>query len=150
EGRRRAGVNSLGVGGTNAFVIVEEPPERPPSPASRRPYQLLTLSARSRPALDQAANELGEHLAAHPEQDLADVAYTLQVGRRAFAQRRVLVAKDRDEAAVLLRENDPRRIFTHAAAQGSPSVAFMFPGGGAQYPRMALGLYETEHVFKQW
>src|SRR6266545_4291275 len=147
---RRAGVNSLGVGGTNAYVVLEEAPRGLPSSSSRRPYQLLALSARSRAALDAASARLADHLATGPEHDFADIAHTLQVGRRAFAHRRVLAAKNRQEAIELLRGNDARRVFTHVVGEAVPSVAFMFPGGGAQYPRMALGLYETEPVFGEW
>jgi acyl transferase domain-containing protein/thioesterase domain-containing protein len=147
---RRAGVNSLGVGGTNAYVVLEEPPARPKAPPSTRPYQLLTLSARSRAALDQASSRLADHLTQHGDLDLADVAFTLQAGRRAFSQRRVLAARDPAEAAELLRTLDPRRVFTHDATKATSSVAFLFPGGGAQYPRMGLGLYDSERIYREW
>jgi acyl transferase domain-containing protein/thioesterase domain-containing protein/acyl carrier protein len=145
-GPRRAGVNSLGVGGTNAFAIVEEPPLLETQP-SRRPWQLLVVSARTRTALDQATTRLAEHLAAHPELDLGDVAWTLQTGRRAFAERRVVVTRDRSEAVELLNGPDARRVFSHRASNDPKQVAFMFPGGGAQYPRMAFDLYRDEPVF---
>jgi acyl transferase domain-containing protein/thioesterase domain-containing protein len=147
---RRAGVNSLGVGGTNAYAVLEEPPARPKAAPSARPYQLLTLSARSRAALDQASIRLADHIVEHADEDLADVAFTLHVGRRGFSQRRVLAARDRTEAAELLRSLDPRRVFTHDASKGASSIAFLFPGGGAQYPRMGQGLYESESVFREW
>ena len=120
-----------------------------PREASRRPYHLLTVSARSRAALDAASTRLADHLAA-ADDDLADVAFTLAEGRRAFAHRRVVAAESRAEASALLKENDPRRVFTHVADKGGRTVAFMFPGGGAQYPRMALGLYQSEPVFREW
>ncbi|NNE89625.1 MAG: SDR family NAD(P)-dependent oxidoreductase, partial [Silicimonas sp.] len=148
---RRAGVNSLGVGGTNAHVVLEESPEVEASEESAWPFQLLTLSARSKTALDDAANNLADHLDAHSEtQRLADIAYTLKEGRRGFDQRRVVVADTHDEAAKLLRENDPRRVFTHTKVADNPDVVFMFPGGGAQYAGMARDLYETEPVFAEW
>jgi acyl transferase domain-containing protein/thioesterase domain-containing protein/acyl carrier protein len=148
DGPRRAGVNSLGVGGTNAFAVVEEPPPVESDP-STRPWQLLVLSARSRAALDQATTRLAEHLDTHPDVSLGDAAWTLQTGRRAFAERRVVVARDRSEAVELLADPDPRRVFSHSASSEPQSVAFMFPGGGAQYPRMALDLYRDEPVFAQ-
>ena len=148
---RRAGVNSLGVGGTNAHVVLEEGPEAVQSEESAWPFQLLTLSARSKTALNDAANNLADHLDAHSEtQRLADIAYTLKEGRRGFDQRRVVVADTHDEAADLLRENDPRRVFSHTKVSDNPDVVFMFPGGGAQYAGMARDLYETEPVFAEW
>ncbi|MDR5652846.1 type I polyketide synthase [Ruixingdingia sedimenti] len=147
---RRAGVNSLGVGGTNAHAVLEEPPARPPSGESDWPFQLLVLSARNKAALDEASKNLAAHLRAHPEQPLADVAWTLKQGRRAFERRRVLVAASHEEAAALLDDGDPRRVFTHTHLGDGPEVVFMFPGGGAQYAGMARDLYETEPVFREW
>lgn len=149
-GPRRAGVNSLGVGGTNAHVVLEEAPAVAASEASDWPFQVLTLSARSASALGEASSRLAAHLRAHPEQPLADVAFTLKEGRRAFEHRRVLVAKSHEEAAAMLEAGDPRRVFTQRRVGDAPEVVFMFPGGGAQYPNMARDLYETEPVFAEW
>ena len=146
---RRAGVNSLGVGGTNAHVVLQEAPERTPSDESDWPFQILTVSGRSKAALEENAARLAAHLRAHPEQDLADVAFTLKEGRRAFEKRRVVVADSHEEAARLLKGDDARRVFTHDALD-RPEVVFMFPGGGAQYAGMARDLYETEPVFAEW
>lgn len=150
KGRRRAGVNSLGVGGTNAHVILEEAPDVASPEESVWPFQLLALSARSPAALNEASARLAAHLRANPDQPLADVAFTLKEGRRAFEHRRVLVARNHDEAAALLEAGDPRRVFTQRSVGEDPDVVFMFPGGGAQYPGMARDLYETEPVFAEW
>jgi len=83
--RRRAGVSSFGFGGTNAHVVLEEAPAPPPPAPSARPVQLLPLSARSALALAEASARLGTYLAGEAPAALDDVAYTLQVGRRAFA-----------------------------------------------------------------
>ena len=149
NGPRRAGVNSLGVGGTNAHAVLEEAPERAASEASDWPFQLLTLSARSRAALDGNAARLAAHLHARPGQDLADIAWTLREGRHDFERRRVVVAETHEDAAALLEENSPRRVFSHVALD-RPDTVFMFPGGGAQYAGMARDLYETEPVFAEW
>ncbi len=146
---RRAGVNSLGVGGTNAHAVLEEAPERPASGDSDWPFQLLVLSARTKGALETASRNLAAHLRAHPEQPLADVAFTLKEGRRAFEHRRVLVAGSHDQAAALLEGADPRRVGTHRQLEAAEAV-FMFPGGGAQHVGMARDLYETEPVFRDW
>ncbi len=150
KGPRRAGVNSLGVGGTNAHAVLEEAPEAAPGDPSDWPFQLLVVSGRTRAALDANAKALAAHLRAHPEQPLADVAYTLKQGRRAFEHRRVLVAETHEEAAVLLEGTDTRRVFTHSHLGDEPEVVFMFPGGGAQYAGMARELYATEPVFQDW
>jgi len=147
---RRAGVNSLGVGGTNAHVILEEAPARQASELPDWPFQVLCLSGKSKAALDANARALAAHLRAHPDQPLADVAFTLRTGREGFEHRRVLVAETHDEAAGLLESGDPRRVFDHRRLGEAPDVVFMFPGGGAQYNGMARDLYETEPVFAEW
>ena len=150
SGSRRAGVNALGVGGTNAHVVLEEAPDMAASDASDWPFQVLTLSARSLSALGAASSRLAAHLSAHPDENLADVAFTLKEGRRAFEHRRVLVASSPAEAVALLEAGDPRRVFTQRRVGEAPDIVFMFPGGGAQYPNMARDLYETEPVFAEW
>ena len=85
-----------------------------------------------------------------PNSRLADVAFTLKNGRRAFDKRRVVVAETHDEAAALLEADDTRRVFSHERLGENPEVVFMFPGGGAQYAGMARDLYETEPVFAEW
>ena len=146
----RAGVNSLGVGGTNAHVVLEAAPLRPVSDQSDWPFQIFTVSGRTKSALDQNTEALTGWLKDNTDKPLADIAYTLKEGRRAFERRRVVVAESHGEAARLLAENDPRRVFTHTVVADSPKPVFMFPGGGAQYAGMARDLYETEPVFAEW
>lgn len=144
---RRAGVSSFGVGGTNAHVIVEEAPLREPSDAATGP-QLLVLSARSPAALATAAAQLADHLDAHRELPLADVAHTLRVGRKAFAQRACVVASSIDEAVAALRTADSPARAGAAAPAWVPQPVFMFPGQGAQYAGMGLALHAAEPVFR--
>ncbi|HZO09869.1 MAG TPA: type I polyketide synthase, partial [Myxococcota bacterium] len=140
---RRAGVTALGIGGTNAHVVLEEPPARVPTSTPRRQWQVLGLSARSKRALDAASRRLAAHLRENPGQSLADVGYTLLAGRRAFEQRRVLCCRDAAEAAAWLESGDPQRVFSHGCDSAPASVVFLLPGGGAQYAQMGAGLHES-------
>jgi acyl transferase domain-containing protein/acyl carrier protein len=144
-GPRRAGVSAFGLGGTNAHVIIESPPP-PPAAAGRRPYQLLTISARTVDALDVATAELGEHLTTTTA-ELADAAYTLNLGRAALPARRFVVAGDRAEAVAKLSSRGGGPAARILAAGTKRSAAFLFPGQGAQYAGMACGLYGTEPTF---
>ena len=143
---RRAGITALGAGGTNCHVILEEAPEALPSSPSR-PWQLLLLSAKTPTALDTATQNLAVHLKEQADLPLADVAYTLMVGRRAFAHRRILVCRTRDEAIAALAAQTG--LLTSSAESTQHPVVFLFPGQGAQYPHMGEELYEQEPTFRQ-
>ena len=146
---RRAGVSSFGIGGTNAHVILEEAPPSQPSSLSR-PWHLLLLSAKTESALETATTNLVTHLKQHPNLNLADAAYTLQVGRRAFDHRRMLLCQNSDDAVTVLENLDPQRIFTHFQEPCNRQVTFMFPGQGSQYVNMGKELYDTELVFRKY
>ena len=148
--RRIAGVTALGAGGTNAHVIVEEAPhDEPLEAAPARPWQLLPLSAKSPAALDAATANLAARLRDDRGVDLADVAYTLALGRQAFAHRRVVVARDGADAAAALGGGAPARLLTRQRPKQTPAVALMFPGGGAQYAGMGEGLYRCEPDYRR-
>ncbi|WP_394841999.1 acyltransferase domain-containing protein [Pendulispora brunnea] len=143
---RRAAVSAFGVGGTNAHVILEEPCLRAPSdPATD--WQLLLLSAKSEAALQRSTSNLLAYLESHPDANLADVAYTLQVGRKAFEHRRALVCRDTHDAVATLRELPPQRVFTKRPHAETP-VVFMFPGQVPLYEQMGRELYEREPAFR--
>lgn len=146
---RLAGVSSFGIGGTNAHAILEETPAMRPSPETTRPYKLLLISARTPSALEKATSNLAEHLRANPDLNLADVAYTLQVGRKPFNHRRMLVCRDLDDAAGALERLDPKRVLTSAPQPRERPVVFMFSGQGTQYVNMGRELYETEPFFRE-
>jgi non-ribosomal peptide synthase protein (TIGR01720 family) len=146
---RRAGVTSLGVGGTNAHVVLEEAPARPrQAPAAARPWQMLTLSAHAPASLDAATVQLSTFLKEHREVDLADVAYTLNVGRAELRYRRVLVCRDADDAQSVLSGAEPARLHTTLRERLNPPVVFMFGGQGTQYSNMGLELLKTEATFR--
>ena len=145
---RRAGVSSFGIGGTNAHVVLEEAPESATA-LSQCDWHLLPLSARTSTALDIATANLHAHLKEHPELDLADVAHTLQAGRKKLNHRRVVVAKDSVDAVRALETLDARHVFTSLQEPRNRPVVFMFPGQGAQYVRMGQELYQAERVFRE-
>ena len=145
---RRAGISSLGVGGTNVHIVVEEAPQLEPSSHSRS-WQLLQLSAKTKSALDTASRNLATFLQENPDVPLADVAFTLQVGRQPMPHRRIVAVQDAADAVDVLSNGDRKRTVTQQAGDTEPSVVFMFPGGGAQYPNMGLGLYEAEPVYRE-
>jgi acyl transferase domain-containing protein/acyl carrier protein len=140
---RRAGISSFGIGGTNAHVVLEQAPARPGTDP-RRPSEVLTVSARSEAALDEASQRLADHLDAHPDSDLADVAYTLHLGRRAFEQRRAVVAATPADAADLL-----RRRGAGTASGRTPRPVFMFSGQGSQHANMGRQLALSERAFRE-
>jgi amino acid adenylation domain-containing protein len=145
---RRAGVSAFGIGGGNAHVVLEEAPPRQPS-TTQRSQHLLLLSAKSESALEMATANLADHLRQNPDASLADVGYTLQVGRHAFDHRRMLVASDASDAVQALEARDPKRAFGSSRQYRNAAVAFLFPGQGAQYPNMGRELYATERIFRE-
>ncbi len=147
DGPLRAGVSSLGVGGTNAHVILEEAPARPASGPSR-PLQLLTVSARTTSALDTAAANLADHLDSHRDIPLADAAFTLHVGRTSLKERRIVVSSSAEDARQALDANAKERVFSDTASD-SATAAFLFAGGGAQYAGMGRDLYDREPVYRR-
>ncbi|HEX8687682.1 MAG TPA: type I polyketide synthase, partial [Pyrinomonadaceae bacterium] len=150
---RRAGVSSFGIGGTNAHVVLVEAPEPEPGDDPGRDRQLLVLSARTEAALGAAVERLAAHLEREEGQGhagaayLADVAYTLQVGRKAWPHRAALVCGGAGEAAGRLR-GGAGLLRGSAPAGQRPRVVFMFPGQGAQYAGMCRELYEREAAFR--
>ncbi|WP_081858587.1 type I polyketide synthase [Pseudorhizobium pelagicum] len=153
-GPRRAAVNSLGVGGTNAHVILEEAPvpyvadalQKEQAGAHGDPL-LLLLSARSRAALDAGATRLKDWLERHDDLALQDVAKTLFDGRGRFEQSLVLTVRHRQEALeALAKPQEHGAVQTQIAP--APGAVFMFPGGGVQYPGMAATLFDEDAGFR--
>ncbi|MGM1064047.1 type I polyketide synthase [Saccharothrix sp. Mg75] len=144
ERPRLAGVSAFGFGGTDAHVVLEEAPEEEaPDRGVERPHQLLIWSGRTPAAADAATGRLADSAAGWS--DLADVAYTLQYGRKAFEHRRMTVATGPADAADAL--SSPTRVL--AAADVAPRRAgFLLTGVGEQYDGMVAGLYATEPVFR--
>ncbi|HLP47043.1 MAG TPA: SDR family NAD(P)-dependent oxidoreductase [Candidatus Kapabacteria bacterium] len=144
----RAAVNSLGMGGTNAHIVLEEAPEREESSASRD-YQLLLFSAKSENSLAMMTENLAGFLKKNKDINLADVVYTLQTRRKKFKFRKYLVCRDVDEAigALSNAKSDTNR--EYYSENDDKKIIFMFPGQGSQYINMGLDLYRSEEIFRR-
>jgi acyl transferase domain-containing protein/aryl carrier-like protein len=156
----RAGVSSFGIGGTNAHVILEEAPEITADDTSTtsREFQLILLSAKTEAALNRITENLIEYLKKNKHVNLADVAYTLQVGRKHFMHRRNLVCSNNTELIDILDSLHPesegkspfsRKVRSFSLTGERKLVVFMFPGLGTQYVNMGLELYQKEVIFRE-
>ena len=144
-GRRRAGVSAFGIGGTNAHLVLEEAPP-PTNSAAGKPCYVVPMSAQSAAALEAGVRKLAAHLRATPDAALADVAFTLGVGRKAHEVRTAFVCRDRQQ---LLAQLDARAGEAGAAKIVRPRVAFEFPQideWDAALPGMA---YELEPGYRE-
>jgi phthiocerol/phenolphthiocerol synthesis type-I polyketide synthase E len=154
----RAGVSSFGLGGTNAHVILEEAPRpagetatvsRDPSPALS-PCRLLLLSAKNPALLDQMNRNLAGFLQENPGLDLVDIAYTLQVGRRALPCRQMALCSSREEAVDRLSQpGKSKKVKFSYLKKSDPPVIFLLPGQGSQYPGMGIELYRKVPEFRR-
>ncbi len=149
---RRAGVSSFGVGGTNAHLILQEAPEVEASSPSRA-SQMLLLSAKTQTALDKLTQNLSAYLQetqmGSNSPSLADVAFTLQVGRQDFKYRRAVICHNLEAAVAQLEQHDCIKTSCVDEKAQRPQTVFMFPGQGAQYVGMGATLYQSEPVFKE-
>jgi acyl transferase domain-containing protein len=144
---RRAGVSSLGIGGTNAHVIVEEAPQREASAPSNLP-QLLVLSAKTSTALDTATLNLVEAARESPGMNLGDMAYTLQLGRKAFDHRRIAICHGLGDAVTILREHDLTRVWSSLREGAERPITFLFTGQGSKFISMGVRMYEERPLFR--
>ncbi|MEU7723633.1 type I polyketide synthase, partial [Streptomyces tibetensis] len=151
---RRAGVSSFGVSGTNAHVVLEEPPapaEAPPPPPAASPATVLPLSAAGAVPLREQARRLADHLAAHPEITPADAAYSAATTRAALSHRASVPAGDRESLIARLRsvaEERPEPAVVLGEAGSDRAPAFVFPGQGAQWAGLGARLLADSPVFR--
>ncbi|MGW7157950.1 amino acid adenylation domain-containing protein [Paenibacillus taichungensis] len=143
DGLLRAGINSFGVGGTNAHMVLEEAPEME-NCSPDDDVNLLLFSAKTEHSLNRTAERIMEHLLEQPQTSVSNAAWTLQTGRSVFAYRKALVVDKtwRDHPEKLLQQLQKARV-VHQSPQGSRPVFFMFPGQGSQYQGMGAELYKS-------
>src|SRR5262249_23898212 len=144
---RRAGINSLGIGGTNAFVVLEQAPEpEPPPSAKARPAHLLTLSAKSDAALHTYVERFRERSRTLSEAALADVCYTSNLGRSQLPVRFAVSVATLEELRAVLGEAAARGPVVRSEPR---PLAFVFSGQGSQWAGMGAELYRTHPIFRE-
>ena len=144
---RRASVNSLGIGGTNAHVVIEQSPSlEKPSNGTEGPY-LLTLSSRSAEGLSQLQDRYADHAAQWTDEQVPDIAYTTQVGRAHWEYRRAFVfTSSKDLRPILTSPHTAMKVNSNEANLNE--VTFLFSGQGSQYHNMGQQLYASSSVFR--
>ncbi|MBN1411852.1 MAG: acyltransferase domain-containing protein [Spirochaetales bacterium] len=146
---RVASVSSFGFGGTNAHVILQEPPP-PRETEKKRKYNLFLLSAKSEKTLDAQRKNFLDYFRNNPDISFADAAYTLQVGRRPFNYRMSFVGDTQESLVNGLEGKGSRQVFMHNVSRENRNAVFMFPGAGAGYNEMGGNLYGEEPAFKNF
>ena len=153
--KRLAGVSSFGFGGSNAHVIVEEAPLiTPVENEVDRPVHLLTLSAKTEPALKEFARLYADHLGESAPTALADVCFSANTGRTHFPQRLAVIGESATEVTEKLNAFSKDQAVAGVVngvmpANEIPKLAFLFTGQGAQYIGMGKQLYQTQPTFKK-
>ncbi len=145
---RFAGISAFGMGGTNAHAVLSEAPHYD-TYISARPCSILLLSAKTESGLEKATRNLSSFFRRHPETNLSDAAFTLQVGRRHFKHRRFIVCDLIETAIKYLDEPDAKQACTGVVEQPDRRVVFMFTGQGSQYVNMGKELYEKLPSFQK-
>ncbi len=141
----RGAISSFGIGGTNTHVILEEAPKVEPSSISQRPWQLVVMSAKTGTALETMTQNLASYIRKNPDVNLADVAFTLQVGRKNFNHRRMLLCRDTSE---LLEKLEKGNVFTRFEKPKELPVMFVFNGEESGYAGIGAELYRTEPLYR--
>ncbi len=153
ERPRVAGVSSFGFSGTNAHIVIEEPPVAQTEAHCLVPSEVITVSAKSSEALSALCGRYADYLQQHPQTSLADFAFTLNAGRSHFQHRIAILASSTKEASDQLQQIAGQRVEDHSAYRfiagyEEPSIGFLFTGQGSQYSGMGRALYIQNTVFR--
>ena len=154
---RIAGVSAFGFSGTNAHLILEQAPAVATRATAgvERPVHLLTLSAKSEPALRELVHRYAEFSTQHRDINLGDLCYTAHTGRTHFTHRLSVTAASTHQLQTKLTAYGADALPT-GVSRGTvaeykpvPPVAFLFTGQGSQYVGMGRELYATQPHFRQ-
>ncbi|ARV59086.1 type I polyketide synthase [Nostocales cyanobacterium HT-58-2] len=153
---RFAGVSSFGFTGINVHVVLSEAPAVTPKTEPetwKRPLHLLTLSAKTKPALEQMVHNYSQHLATHPNLEWADVCYTTNTRRTHFQERLAILADSvsvaQEKLLAYQAGAEDNHVFSGSKSESQPQIAFVFTGQGSQYLGMGRELYATQPTFRQ-
>lgn len=138
---RIAAVNSFGLGGTNAHVLVQSVPADSPRDEDGAEHELY-LAARTDEELRRWIADLAAHLGTHPELALRDVAHTLAVRRGDWSCLRVVRAGSVAAAVTTLRESDEAAVTPAEAARVRSDAA---ANGGRRVPLPGYPFTRTRH-----
>jgi|GEM_PF-3541583 len=160
---RQAAVNSYGISGTNAHVVIEEYPTEVRSQKSKvrseeleRSFHLLTLSAQTETALSELVVRYQNYLEEeNNDSDLGDICYTANTGRTHFKHRLAVIAPDRQELVEKLRQHKKNEEVTGVCSgkllknTTTFPMVFLFTGQGSQYVNMGRQLYQQTSTFRE-
>lgn len=155
EQPRMAGISSFGLSGTNAHIIIEEPPSLTVTLTSvERPRHVLTITAKSEAALKALTARWEDYLGDRSQMNLADLAFTANTGRGSFNHRLAILAESTQEArqhlAAFNQQQPSLNVLSKQVEKGKQrKIAFLFTGQGSQYVGMGRQLYETQPTFHQ-